>query len=106
VSEQILADLGRKITRKLQDDLQREMRLAQHVLGSHDTTVLMMKIAAGVLGAAVMVAMQIRKPDTDPAEIFDTFADLIRMQAGELKPDYLKTLAEIEQQRASARGAA
>lgn len=99
MNRQAINDMATKITGKLQDDLQREVFIAQHILNPHEVTLMMMEVAAGVGAAASLVALQIRRPDTDPGEVFDTFADRIRELTGALKADYLVELAAIEAAR-------
>lgn len=102
MNEQAIADVGRHITAKLQENLQRDVDIARHVLNSHEITLMLMKVAAGVVGAAAMVAMQVRRDETDPEELFDHFTGLMFALTKDLKPSYLEALATIEAGRSRA----
>ncbi len=97
-----IEDFGKKIIGTMQDVLEREMRLAQVILDPQECVLLMSKIAAGITGAAILVALQIRKDDTNPDEVYEHFADAIRLQVSGLKPIYLRALREIEAGRTPA----
>lgn len=97
--DQIVADLGRKITERMQADLQREIDIARRVLPVSEIVKMMMIIAAGVHGAACLLALQVRKQDTDPSEVWDVFSAATTNAANELKPGYLDELAKLELSR-------
>ena len=99
MNESAINDFGRKISEKLQADLEREVAIARHVLDPHDIIVLLMRIAAGVGGAAILAAMQIRKDGSDPSEMWDVFSASLHGLTDANKDLYLKTLAAIEADR-------
>ncbi|HET9512083.1 MAG TPA: hypothetical protein VFO80_13120 [Sphingomonas sp.] len=96
MSADIMNDLGRKISAKLQEDLQREMNIATKFLEPSDAILLIMKIAAGISGGAICAALQIRRDEIDVDEMWGVMHGLIRDQTDALKPDYLKALRALE----------
>lgn len=92
----MIEDLRRKMVTDLQMSLQRQVNIAQAVLDTHETTVLVLKVAADLLATAVLVPVQIRREGADASEMFDVFADQVRRMTADEKPTYLRVLAAHE----------
>lgn len=104
--ERMVADMARKMSDDVEALMQRNVDVAQHVFGPLEITEMVMRVAASVCGAAIMVAVQIRRPDIEPGELYDLVAEAIARQVRERKqhlPQVLETLEQVRRTRGPRR---
>lgn len=98
--ERIARDLTRKICEQFQEQLSREMRIAQIMLQPPELSRMMLGIAGGISVAAILYTLQLRRTDVDPATFFDLINIQLYERIAQEKPDALTELAKTEARRA------
>ncbi|NLS26218.1 hypothetical protein S2M10_11990 [Sphingomonas sp. S2M10] len=102
--ERMVADMVRKMDRDVEALMQRNVDVAQVVFNNTEVTAMVIQVAASVCGAAIMVAMQTRRPEVDPNNLYDVVAKAIAEKVQDRKRLLPQILAVLETERAKAGG--
>jgi hypothetical protein len=102
--KRMVADFGRDLSRRVEEVMQRQTDIAQHVFTGVEITEIILKVTVGINLAAIMVVLQQRKDDITPADLFDLTADAIAKDVRRKKVGLDSILALVEEfQRTGAR---
>ena len=93
--ERIATDLGRKIRDRLQDIIQRELELADHVLPRPMIAEIMIELCAGMSNAAGLLVMQMARADSDLPALYDLTLTEVDRLARTKRDGSIKTLAAL-----------
>lgn len=97
--KRMVEDMVRKMDREVEALMQRNVDVAQHVFDTLEVTEMVMRVAASVCGAAIMVAVQTRRPDVDPGDLYDQVAHAIAREVEGRKQHLPQILAALDKYR-------
>lgn len=101
--ERMVADMTRKMTDENEALMQRNVDVAQHVFNNIEVTEMLMRVAASVCSAAILVAIQTRRPAIDPDKLYDLVGSAIARQVQDRKRQLPLILEGLEIERENHR---
>ena len=97
----IARDMSKHLSAEIEKVMQRHIDLAQLVCSTSEVAAIALEVAVNVNCAAILVAIQGRKPEVTPEDMFDlaakTIADVVQNRKGSLP----EILAMMDQRKRS-----
>lgn len=95
-------DFAKQLSSKVQELVQREVNIARFVYTPAEIALITVELATAMQLSAVLVAVQVRKDEVDPLELFDLTTAMIATRIQKNRPQLTEVMEMVERLRGGA----
>lgn len=99
----MVSDFSRQLEEKVQELVQREVDIARFVYTPAEIALITVELATAMQLSAVLVAVQVRRDEVDPHELFDLTTAMIAARIQKNRPKLTEVVGLVEQMRRGRR---